>query len=542
MLDSQHYWLQVVYDYTDGLRTKITADVPAPGTDQVTIYTYGTAKGTGAGDSEIATGHLLKSVAYPDSTGSTDVVSYAYDTQGRQVWTKDQSGNVIETTLDDAGRQTARAVTTLASGFDGAVRRIATSYTNKGQRELVTQYDAASAGSVVDEVKYTYERFGGLKSFRQDANGAIDASGSVDDYSVDYQWAQSTGGRTSWRKTGAQLPSGNSISYLYSTGIDDEVSRLSMMKDGALRLASYEYLGYTQVVSQTYDIPDLYQDYSGSTSGSYPGFDRFGRVVESKWSRSLVGSDIDLYDTSLTYDRASNIVLAEDAIIPGRDVDYSMDDLDRLTRAQEGTWSGSAITSETTDEDWTLDHLGNWDAHTLDFDANDIYTGTGELDETRTHNAVNELEARDLDNNGTDDEALAYNAAGELTDDGADWKYVYDAFGRLRELKDQAGTLVAEYRYNASASRWPSTPTPTATATWTQATSGTSMPSTSAGASWRPSAAATRTRRKSSCRIRRGSMGRVEARTSTTWCCATRTTAARGRTRATGSWSSECST
>ena len=341
-----------------------------------------------------------------------------------------------------------RAVTAIASGFDGAVRRIATSYTNKGQRELITQYDAATAGSVVDEVKYEYERFGGLKSFRQDVNGAVDASGSVDDYSVAYQWAQSTGGRTSWRKTGAQLPSEKQIAYTYGTGIDDEVSRLTMMKDGSLRLASYEYLGYAQVVSQTYDIPDLYQDYSGSTSGSYPGFDRFGRVVESKWSRSLVGSDIDLYDTSLTYDRASNIVLAEDAIIPGRDVDYSMDDLDRLTRVQEGTWSGSAITSETTDEAWTLDHLGNWDAHTLDFNADDVYTGTGELDETRTHNVVNELEARDLDNNGTDDEALVYNATGEMTDDGADWKYVYDAFGRLRELKDQSGTLVTEYRYN----------------------------------------------------------------------------------------------
>lgn len=390
----------------------------------------------------------MKSVAYPDSTGSSDVVSYAYDTQGRQIWTKDQSGNVIETTFDDGGRETARAVTTLASGFDGAVRRIETSYTNKGQRELVTQYDTATAGSVVDEVKYEYERFRGLKSFRQDVNGAIDEAGSVDDYSVDYQWTESTGGRTSWRKTGAQLPSGKQISYVYGSGIDDEVSRLTMMKDGSLRLASYEYLGYTQVVSQTYDIPDLYQDYSGSTSGSYPGLDRFGRVVRSKWSRSLTGSDIDLYDTTLTYDRAGNIVLAEDAIIPGRDVDYTMDDLDRLTRAQEGTWSGSAITSETTDEAWTLDHLGNWDAHTLDFDANDIYTGTGELDETRTHNAVNELEARDLDNDGTDDETLAYNATGELTDDGADWKYVYDAFGRTRELKDQSGTLVAEYRYN----------------------------------------------------------------------------------------------
>ena len=59
----------VRYEYVDGLRTKIIADVPSPGTDQETVYTYGTVKGRSAGDSKIATGHLLQKVAYPDSTG-----------------------------------------------------------------------------------------------------------------------------------------------------------------------------------------------------------------------------------------------------------------------------------------------------------------------------------------------------------------------------------------------------------------------------------------------------------------------------------------
>lgn len=376
-------------------------------------------------------------------------LSYAYDTQGRQVWTEDQAGNVIETTFDDAGRETARAVTTLASGFDGAVRRIGTSYTSLGQRELVTQYDAATAGSVVDEVKYEYERFGGLQAFRQDMNGAVDAFGSVDDYAVSYTWEQSTGERTSWRKATTTMPSGNVLTFSYGSGLDDEISRLRFVKEGATRLVGYDYLGYTQVVGQGYDIPDLSQEYYGSTSGSYPGLDRFGRVVQSNWERELGGGDIDLYDVTLGYDRNSNIVLAEDAIIPGRDVEYTMDGLDRLTRAQAGSWSGSAISSETIDEDWTLDHLGNWTAHQLDLDADDAYdSGTDELDETRTHNAVNELLTRDLDNDLTDDETLSYNAVGELTDDGASWEYVYDAFGRLRKVNADGGALVAEFRYN----------------------------------------------------------------------------------------------
>ena len=429
------------------MRTTITADVPGGG-DQVTTYTYGTTKGVSAGDSEIATGHLLQKVAYPDSTGSSDTVTYAYDTQGRQDWMKDQSGNIIETTFDNAGRETSRAVTTLASGFNGDVRRIETSYTNRGQVENVTQYDAASSGSVLDQVEYAYTRHGGVESFRQDMNGVVDGVSSVDDYSVEYAWELSTGGRESWRRTGVILPSGNVLTYAYGSGIDDEVSRLSIIKDGALRLAEYDYLGYTRVVGQTYAIPDLMQEYYGSTSGDYSGFDRFGRVVRSRWQRDTGSGDIDVYDVELAYDRNSNITLAEDAIIPGRDVEYTMDGLNRLVQAEEGTWSGSAITSQSRDEQWTLDHLGNWDSHQLDLNGDTDYVDADELDETRTHNAVNELLTRDLDSDMSTDETLAYNAVGELTDDGAEWKYVYDAFGRLCEVKDQSDDLVAEYRYN----------------------------------------------------------------------------------------------
>jgi RHS repeat-associated protein len=125
-----------------------------------------------------------------------------------------------------------------------------------------------------------------------------------------------------------------------------------------------------------------------------------------------------------------------------------MDGLDRLTQAEEGTWSGSAISSATRDELWSLDHLGNWAGHQLDLNGDADYVDTDELDEDRTHNEVNELLTRDLDGGGSTDETLAYNAVGELTDDGADWKFEYDAFGRLREVTDQSSGRVAEYRYN----------------------------------------------------------------------------------------------
>ena len=148
------------------------------------------------------------------------------------------------------------------------------------------------------------------------------------------------------------------------------------------------------------------------------------------------------------YDRNSNITLIEDQVHTGFDVEYTMDDLDRLIDAEEGTWSGSAITTRTRHQVWTLGHTGNWDVGKLDLDGDDNWNETDEYNDDRTHNAVNELTARDTDDNGTNDYSLTYDAVGNLTDDDEEYEYVYDPFGRLREVKNQSSALVAEYTYN----------------------------------------------------------------------------------------------
>src|SRR5690606_15533446 len=98
---------------------------------------------------------------------------------------------------------------------------------------------------------------------------------------------------------------------------------------------------------------------------------------------------------------------------------------------------------------WTLDPLGNWDRYKLDLDGDGSYTGTDELDDTRTHNKANELTARDIDTDSSDDYTFSYNEVGNLTNDGEDYEYVYDPFGRLRKVLDRTdSSVVAEYRYN----------------------------------------------------------------------------------------------
>jgi hypothetical protein len=95
-----------------------------------------------------------------------------------------------------------------------------------------------------------------------------------------------------------------------------------------------------------------------------------------------------------------------------------------------------------------MDQVGNWAHVKLDLNGDGDYADADESDDDRTHNDVNELTGRDTDDDGTDDYTLVYDEAGNLIDDGENYKYEYDAWYRLRKVNDQSGALVAEHRYN----------------------------------------------------------------------------------------------
>jgi RHS repeat-associated protein len=416
----------------------------------VTTYTFGTVKGGSAGDSKIATGHLLKEAEYPDSTGPTDVVTYAYNAQGEEMYKKDQAGNVLETSYDLVGRETHRRVTTPGSGFDTAVLRISTTYTSLGQRELVTQYDNATvgSGSVVDEAKFTYDGWGNLTKFEQDRNSAV--GGGADDYEVSYAYEKATTGRNTLRRTSMTLPNGTTTTFSYlSTGSlhDDVASRVTRVKIGDTILAGYQYNGLDSVVGTLYDEPDVMWKLSGST-GTYPDLDRFNRVVSSRWTKDLA-TDKDFYDTDIAWDRNSNVTSVDEHVHAGFDVLYTNDELNRLKRAEEGTLSGGSISSRKRDQQWALTQTGNWELDKVDLNGDGDFVDANELNDDRTHNEVNELTARDTDDNGSNNYTLTYDAAGNLTDDGENYEYEWDAFYRLRKVKKTTDqSLVAEHKYN----------------------------------------------------------------------------------------------
>jgi len=455
--------------FTNGLQTKLFVDLDGDNvedaTDQVTLYTYGTTKGASPPDSKVATGHFLQKVTYPDSSGGTDVVTYAYNAQHQEIYKKDQLTNVIQSDYDTGGRKTHTRVTTLTTG-DGAVRRISLTYDSLSRVSLVTQYDNATvgSGSVVDEVKYTYDNWGPISKFEQDRNSAV-GTGS-DQYYVSYAYSKAGAGaynsactRRTIRKDTMKYGYGPSTDqatltyeYLSTSGLhDDDLSRVTRVKLSTTALATYAYNGVSELVGTKYPEIDVWTlAYDPASLASFRDLDRFNRIAVSRWTKDL-STDVDFYNVSLAYDRNGNIIRAEDAITgagAGYDVEYTNDNLNRLTKAEEGSWNGSAITSRSRQQIWTLTQTGNWDRAKLDLNGDNDFVDSGETDDTRTHNVANELTARDTDSNASNNYTLTYDDDGQLTDDGQSYKYVYDAFGRIRQVKNQSNTVIADYTYN----------------------------------------------------------------------------------------------
>ena len=312
----------------------------------------------------------------------------------------------------------------------------------------MTTYDNATAGSgsAVNQVQPTYDGWGNLTTFTADPDGVIGAGG-VPAKAVSYTYAAATSGRNTIRRTGVTLPGSTTVSYIYGTGTTneyaDEASRLERMEISSVAVAEYDYLGFGNVVGIEYPQPDVFQRKYGSTAGTWPDLDRFGRVTKSRWTKAL-STDMDFFSIDISYDENSNPLTTEDNIYTaGLDVKYAIDRLDRLTDADEGTLSSGTISSRTRRQQWpTLSQTGNWDVSKLDLNGDGAWGATNEYNDTRTHNVVNEIERRDTDTNGTANYTLTHDAAGNLTDDGKDYTYVYDAWYRLRQIKNRSTSAV----------------------------------------------------------------------------------------------------
>ena len=175
------------------------------------------------------------------------------------------------------------------------------------------------------------------------------------------------------------------------------------------------------------------------------GLDRFGRILDEKWTTGD-GETLAVVDEfGYAYDLSGNRTWRDVRAAPFEqdvfDEKYAYDALDRLTGVERGHLYCGEITSATLTQDWDLDALGNWDEFSWDPDG----AGSGEeATQGREHDAANQITV--LPGGITP----AYDAAGnmvrgpkpgEAAASGAKGQnYTYDAWNRLVKVEEWTWT------------------------------------------------------------------------------------------------------
>lgn len=427
--------------------------------NQVTTYTYGVTT-TG---SALVSNLLLNKVAYPDSSSSTDVVEYQYNRQGEATTIKDQLGTVHTLDRDGLGRLIHDRVTTLGTGVDTAVRRITWTYDVRGLILKRTNYSSAtvSQNSIVNEVQHGYNDFGQVVITYQSHSGAVNTSTTAKT-----QYAYADGSANTVRPTEMTYPGGFDLRYSYGTanGTDDVASRIKgyfTPGSSITRWLDYSYLGLGGFVEVDDNTPEVKYTLIGTAGGDdpdtgdiYRGLDRFGRVKDAYWRD--YGNNTDKARIQYGYDRVGNRLWRYDVVATGKnekfDELYAYDRLDRLKTMGRGTLNlaGTALSSTTFGQCWTLDTTGNWQGFRQDNNG----SGSWNLIQARTSNPVNEI--TDITNSaGSAWPDPVYNAVGNMTtlprpvDLTAGYVAKYDAWNRLVELRQSGNNnLVAKYAYD----------------------------------------------------------------------------------------------
>src|SRR5579884_171937 len=372
------------YDGNNHL-TYVQANEPG-GTYENTHYVYGV---TTAGGSGVNSNDILSATQYPDPYSnqlSNQLDTYLANALGDVVQSTDRNGNVHQYSYDTLGRLTSDAVTTLGTGVDGTVRRITYGYDSQGNPSLITSYNAASGGSIVNQVQRVYNGLGQLTGEYQSHSGAV-VQGSTPE--VQYAYNEMSNGENNSRLVSMTYPNGYVLNYNYSSGLNDSISRLSSLSDSSGTVESYLYLGLNTVVERDHpqtgiNLSYLKQSgdtqYNGDGGDQYTGLDRFGRIIDQFWINASTNTTVDRYQYG--YDPDSEVLYRQNLADAAMSELYSYDKLGQLASFQRGTLNSShngISGTPSRSQSWSPDALGNF--------TNVTTNGTAQ---TRTANQQNE--------------------------------------------------------------------------------------------------------------------------------------------------------
>jgi RHS repeat-associated protein len=421
------------YDSAGRLASR-TAVQPAGTPSQVTGYVYGVSTATG---SAFTSNDILAETRYPDPlTGQASAAErdrYTTNALGERTSVTDRSGTTRTFSFDMVGRQTADTITTLGTGVDGAVRRIGWAYDTLGRVTSVTSFNAPTGGTAFNQVARVYGGFGQLTSERQAHTGLVDTTTTPQ---VQYAYSEGGGGNHS-RQTQITYPDGFAVATTYEAGIDDAVSRPTYLSGQRANnatltavLETYKYLGTDTVIElsrpqvnfATLSMVSL-SGASGDAGDAYTGLDRFGRVVDHRWTTGTGSTTAVVDQYGYSYDRNFNRRTRSNALAAAFSETYTYDGLDQI---QSFTRPGGT----TMTQQWQFDALGNWTALT-----------TNGVPQSRVPNAQNEVTQMGAT-------ALAFSRSGTLATDAQGRTLQYDAWNRLVSVKNASGTEVARYEYD----------------------------------------------------------------------------------------------
>jgi RHS repeat-associated protein len=171
----------------------------------------------------------------------------------------------------------------------------------------------------------------------QEHDGVVDAN----TLSVQYEYEDGAyGGVAKYvRLSQVTYPDDREVHYGYGTtqAIDDVMSRLATIGDGAKTHASYKYLGAGRIVEEDYEDIEVRLDYAAN---NFAALDRFGRVLDQVWTDYGEDPDVVLDHYGYTYDRTGNRTSRDNELHSAFDEDYTYDGLDRLTDSDRADDSG----------------------------------------------------------------------------------------------------------------------------------------------------------------------------------------------------------
>ena len=376
-------------------------------------------------------------VEYPDATtgaassAAADDVTYTDDALGEVTSMTDQNGTTHAYLRDLLGRETLDSVTTLGSGVDGTVRALGTSFNSQGLPSVETSYSNANGTGVVNQDEDVYNGLGQETGEFQSVSGAVNTSTTPE---VQYTFSDPSLGS---RQTGMEYPNGRELDYVYNSGIDTTIGRVSAIADAAGssagNLQSYTYQGVGTIIG--------FADGNGVTENTT--LDSFGREAEIKY---VNGSSVTTDDFAYGFDRNGNVLYENNLLnsanselyhanstITG-DNNTAYDPLNRLGAFERGTLSSSGNNGSTLDTVASASASQSWNLNAVG-DQNSVTTGNATT--TNTTNAKNELTA-----NGNS--TLTFDNNGNTLTDENGLSYTFDAWNHEATVKS-GNTTIADY-------------------------------------------------------------------------------------------------